>query len=368
MESNHDIARIRFVVNEKDFGHEMDVIIAKTLSGLKPAAQVHLTISLLLVVLLLAVTGWQRHLVMIVILLLLTVLVIAWKVIFGFLLRKSSEKTVKVKRQAGEFDAPMEAVFYPDRLSITGADTHSVFPWNEITGAYETAEGLYLVEHRNRYLYFPARFFDQDTAFAVTSFLTQALGKKFQRETLMNLPGVPEVPGETAQPVTEESEPKYQFDYAMTGKDVSAVAGRSGRIILTVFGLLIAAVCGLMAWRFLQRGNTYSAVFTLIICLAVIVVFVCTYLKNVGAGNYPTKQVNLQWYDDHVTTVTHQEDAGFHRVPYVKLKQIRRQGHLTVITFKDNTFLYVPQSAFSDEGQRINFETFLKEKCVEYSK
>ncbi|MBQ1555427.1 MAG: hypothetical protein IIZ68_08215 [Clostridia bacterium] len=63
----------------------------------------------------------------------------------------------------------------------------------------------------------------------------------------------------------------------------------------------------------------------------------------------------------------HQADEGFHRVPYVKLRKLRRQGHLTVIAFHDNTFLYVPRTAFSDEGQRTAFEAFLKEKCAEYS-
>ena len=43
------------------------------------------------------------------------------------------------------------------------------------------------------------------------------------------------------------------------------------------------------------------------------------------------------------------------------------QVHLTVIAFHDNTFLYVPRTAFSDEGQRTAFEAFLKEKCAEYS-
>ncbi len=367
MEPNEEIARVRFVVNEQDFGREMDFIIARTLAGLKPATQVELTISLLLVVLLLAATGWQRHLAIIVVLLLLAVLVVAWKVIFGWVLRKSYDKMVKVKQQTGEFDAPMEAVFYPNRITLTGADTHSVFPWNEITNAYETPDGLYLVHQRNRYLYVPARFFDQETAVAITSFLAQTLGKQFERETPMTLSGMAEMPGETAQPVMEENEARYQFDYDMTGKDISAVAGRSSRIILTVFGLLIAVVCGLMAWRFLQRGSTYAAVSAPVVCLIVIAVFVYTYLKIEGAGNYPTKQVTLRWYDDHVTTVTHQEDEGFHRVPYVKLKKVRRQGHLTVITFKDNMFLYVPQSAFSDEGQRTSFEIFLKEKCVKYS-
>lgn len=365
MESNNEIARVPFAVNEQDFERETDFIHTKVLSGMKTVTQVQLTVSLLLVTGLLAVTGWRRHLAIIALLLLLTVLVVAWKGISGWMLRRGSQKSAKTMRDAGEFDAPMEAVFYPDRLSITGADTHSVFPWERITDAFETADGLYLVYQRNRYLYVPARFFRQDTAFAVTSFLEQTLGKKFQREGRMTVSDTAAMPGGTAQPVTEPNQPAYQFEFVMTGKDMSAVAGRMARILLTVCGLFVTLMCVAMAWGILQRGNAVAAVVALaIFCVVIIVAFVRIYRKHIGASNYPERQVTMRWYDDHVTTVIHQADEGFHRVPYAKLRKIRRQGHLTVIAFHDNTFLYVPRTAFSDEGQQTAFEAFLKEKCA----
>ena len=108
--------------------------------------------------------------------------------------------------------------------------------------------------------------------------------------------------------------------------------------------------------------------FGILIGLAVIVVFVSTYVKNFAAANYPSKNISLRWYDDHVTAVVYQEDEGFNRVPYAKIKKISRQGSLTVVTFQDNTFLFVPQSSFSNEGERAELEEFLNKKQLKYSK
>ena len=102
MESNSEIARIPFAVNEQDFERETDFIHTKVLAGMKTVTQVQLTVSLLLVTGLLAVTGWQRHLAIIALLLLLTVLVVAWKGISGWMLRRSSQKSAKTMRDAGD--------------------------------------------------------------------------------------------------------------------------------------------------------------------------------------------------------------------------------------------------------------------------
>ena len=75
MESNREIARIPFAVNEQDFERETDFIHTKVLSGMKTVTQVQLTVSLLLV---------------------------AWKGISGWMLRRSSQKSAKTMRDAGD--------------------------------------------------------------------------------------------------------------------------------------------------------------------------------------------------------------------------------------------------------------------------
>ncbi len=367
-ETAESAIKINFKITEQDFMTQMDFIMEKVVSKLNMKSRIMLCASVLLVVLLLAVMDWRRYLPIILLLLLLAALLLALNKLFALILRITNSNAAKAQRESGAFDSPVEAVFYPDRLTITGAATHSVFQWDEMTNAYETTDGLHMVHHASRYFYIPARFFDDNSAAAVTALLQQTLGEKFSRDAQMMTPDTAENPGEGVQPLTDEAEPVFRYDFAMTGRDVTAVSGRRSRIMLTAAGAVIAAVCGIWAYGSIKNGNTYNAVFGILIGLAVIVVFVSTYVKNFAAANYPSKNISLRWYDDHVTAVVYQEDEGFNRVPYAKIKKISRQGSLTVVTFQDNTFLFVPQSSFSNEGERAELEEFLNKKQLKYSK
>ena len=132
MESNSEIARIPFAVNEQDFERETDFIHTKVLAGMKTVTQVQLTVSLLLVTGLLAVTGWQRHLAIIALLLLLTVLVVAWKGISGWMLRRSSQKSAKTMRDAGDSSGgrrvPSGALCQAPKAPQTGTSHGDCFP------------------------------------------------------------------------------------------------------------------------------------------------------------------------------------------------------------------------------------------------
>lgn len=360
--------KIKYKITEQDFMTQMDFMIKKTVSGMKLKSRFMLCVSDLLIVLLLAMIDWRGYLPIIIFLSFMSVLLLGLNQIFVFILRMANAKNVKERRKAGEFDSPIEASFYPDRMTVTGSATHSVFQWNEMTGAYEVADGLYIVHQQYRYFYIPARFFDKNTSAVVTDILQQSLGKKFSRDAQMNLPETAENPGEAVKPAAEEGEPAFRYDFAMTGKDMTAVSGRSSRIMLAAVGAVIAAICGSWAYGSIKNGNTYYAVLAVLVCVIMIVVFVSTYNKKMNAANFPTKNISLRWYGDHVTVVTYQEDEATNLVPYSKLKKIKRQGNLTVMLFKDNTFLYVPQSSFSDDAERAKFEEFLKEKIIKYFK
>ena len=136
-ESDLPVAKVNYKITERDFMDQTDFIIAKTVSRMKLKSRIMLSVSVVLVVLLLAVTDWNRYLLLIIFLLLLSALLLVLNKIFALILRLANKNAAKARREAGEFDLPMEADFYPDRLTILGALTHSVFQWNEITNAFE---------------------------------------------------------------------------------------------------------------------------------------------------------------------------------------------------------------------------------------
>ena len=102
--------------------------------------------------------------------------------------------------------------------------------------------------------------------------------------------------------------------------------------------------------------------------LMILLVFVLAFVKaRRQEMALPSKAISLRWYDDHVTVITHQADEAVNQIVYRKMKAIRRQGKMTVIIFKDGTFLYVPLSAAESKEKFTDWERFLKEKHHKYS-
>ena len=364
------IGKIAFTVTEQDYRREMNAVMDRWWQkvNMKRSAQLSILVpGILAIAIIVKSENAVSFLPVIIVIALFNLYLFLWKYIFRAIWRKGIDKTVKLLDEAGEMNLPSDAVFYPDHVTVINAQTNSVFPLNEITNAYEAADGLYPVHQNNRYLYFPARFFDQNSAFAITSFLQQALGALFQREAYLQVPAVAEHPGEVQQPRRDEETPRYRFDFVMTGKDMAAVAGRSGKNVLLIVGLLFTAFCGVLLYRSVQLGDYRPALIAGLSYAAILFVVVSVRVKLRRANQaLSSKTVRLYWYDDHVTSVTKREgdNDGVNKINYVKLKKLRRQGKLSVVVFKDNSFLYLPPSAFTDGKQRQEFEAFIRSHIV----
>lgn len=300
----------------------------------------------------------------------LDVILLTWRPILRAAAKRKNAKAVAIRQEAGELDLPTEVAFYSDRLVITNARTRSEFPWNEITNVIETADGLHLIHQKNRYLFLPARFFDAASALTTAEFLRQTAGAAYERQALMRAPDTAEAVEAVGQPDREEATPRYAFRFTMTGTDTAAVTGRTGRTMLRVIDLLAAVICALTVYRGMQTGNFLPAAVAAVCSVVSIIVLYTTFAKALqqNAGFLPDKDVTLQWYDDHVTAVTHREEEGVSFIPYRKLRAVSRLGKLTVIDCKDHTCLFVPHSAAQNAEELAEWERFLREMINKYSK
>lgn len=361
-------AKIQYQITPPDSRRRTVFITDRLLKQVKiPSLWVRLlyTLPLAALLVLLALDNARERIPLLAVLAALIVFLLTWQMLFRMFVLRKLNRVMQQRELAEEEAFPTEAAFYPDRLTITHARTHSVFPWQEITDVYESADGLYLVHQRTRYLYLPARFFDPASALAVTSFLQQTFGVKYARVALMQAAISPESVGEVGQPEKEAEPPRWQFDFAMTGAEVSAVAGWKRNRLLAAATVLVTAGCLLHA----HSGNIRAAAMAVAVWLMILLVFVLAFVKaRRQEMALPSKAISLRWYDDHVTVITHQADEAVNQIGYRKMKAIRRQGKMTVIIFKDGTFLYVPLSAAESKEKFTDWERFLKEKYYKYSK
>lgn len=300
----------------------------------------------------------------------LDVMLLAWRGIFRAVLKKKNAKAVAIRQEAGELDLPTQAAFYPDRLTVTNARNRSEFPWNEITNVIENADGLHLIHQKNRYLFLPARFFNADTALAATDFLQQTAGAGYERQALMQVPNTAEAVGTVGQPDREEDTPRYAFRFTMTGADTVSVTGRTGKTMLLVIALLAAFICALTVYHGFQTGRFLPAGVAAVCSVVSIIVLYTAFAKaqQQNAALIPDKDITLQWYDDHVTAITHREEEGVSFIPYRKLRAVKRQGARTVIWCKDHTCLFVPHTAVRNADELAGWEGFLREMIKKYSK
>lgn len=366
------ISKIQYRLTDEDNRQRTAVIADRLLAQVKiPRLRVRLfyLLPILVLLLLLALDDAAGNLPEILALAVLAIFILAWQRLFRALIQRQIAKNTEPQKQSGELYLPTEAVFYPDRLTITHARTHSVFPWQEITHVYESADGLCLVHQNYRYLYVPARFFDPNTAFAVTSFLQQIFGRNFVRGALMRAAETHEDVGEVQQPRREEETPNYQFDFVMTGSDTAAVTLRNTKRVLSALGSIFSAGCLWCAVRLAMEENIRAV---LVVGLVWLIVMAVGALALMNAQRrqraVPDKSLSLRWFDDHVTVVTCQEDEAVNQIDYRRLKRVRRQRTLTVIELQDQSFLYVPASAAQSQEQLAEFREFLKEKILKYSK
>ncbi len=312
--------------------------------------------------------GFAKHYWLMIFAILLTAVIFGWKPVNKRLLKFANEGSIKARREAGEFNSPVEALFYEDKFTVTDSSGNGVIPWEELTSALETSDGLFLIHRKYVYFFIPARFFDKISADEMLSFIQQKLGDKFTVKSQMIPPVYAEETGVVRQTTFNEESPQFSFDFEMTGKDITRVAGYTGKIIFSVIGALFTLLCVLFAVNAAIDGNYRRAGYAAFAYVVVIAAGAFGLMKALRERGEISENVTLNWYDDHVTAITHKEEETVNRESYGNLKKIRRHKGLTAVFFKDNKFLYVPQKSAQNDAEFTEWENFLIEKLKKYSK
>ena len=369
------ILKINYLITENDDRRAMNCFIDElfnTLYSKGKKGRLVTTIALIVTVVatfaLVLLDGVSKHYLLVIIVVFLAAIVAGWRYINKSLLKIVNKGSIKARKNAGEYDVPTEAVFYEDKLTVTNGQKHGVVPWEEFSSAFENAEGLFLIHHQYVYFFIPARFFDRDSAEAVRLFVQKVLGEKFSVKTPMNAPDSSEKTGEIKEASSEDEATAFRFDFQMKGSDVTKISSLNIKKILAALLALFTLICVWFATLSALDGNYCRAAYTAIVYVILTAAGAAGFIKALRARGDTSKNISLNWCDDHVTVLVHREDPVINRVSYVKLKKIRRHNELTAVFFKDNTFLYVPRSAAKDSDEFHKWEVFIQEKLDKYSK
>lgn len=276
--------------------------------------------------------------------------------------KRSISKKIEVFREAGEIDLAAKMCFYEDRIEIINSISHTSMSFEEIPKIRELADGIYIIHQNGRFSYIPARFFNKDTAFQITSFLQHDPGI-YIRFAVMNVPDKAEFPGEVSSPSKEEAEPCYEFDFLMEQKDVIALSRHStlSRLIIRIMiCVAITVFCFTFTApiEFLTVILRFAGIFGTIMTLVYIIVIFKSFGVTKSINKFTPKNMHQKYFDDHVTLVT---DKSLLKVRYNKIKSVKHSNNVIMITLKDNTFVYIPKSAAQSEQQFAEFEQFISQ-------
>ena len=366
---------IKYLLTEQDDRQAMncflddlfDSIYSKRKSGRRMII-ISMAITLLATLFLVILDGISKHYLLVLFVVLLAAIVAGWRYINQFLLRLANQGSIKARKDAGEYDVPTEAAFYEDRFTVTNGDKHGVVSWEDVTSAFENADGLFLIHQNYAYFYIPARFFDQASAESLRTFLENKLGQKFSVKAPMHIADCAANAGEIRQTTVDADAPRFSFAFEMKGSEITNISGYNGRIILAVVGALLTVVCVWFAVSSVMDGNIRRVVYAAAVYVIVVAAGASGFIQALKSRGDISENVTLNWYDDHVTVLTEKDDQMINRVSYGKLKKLRRQKNLTAVFFKDNTFIYVPHSAAKNDDEFVEWENFLSKKIDKYSK
>lgn len=281
-----------------------------------------------------------------------------WALQSFFKKRKLKKEVNTSAVESGEVDTPTRLSLYRDRLQLSNQLSNSEYLYDNIT-VNENAEGLAILLGSDVVSYVPARFFDRNTAFQITSFLGQKLGARYRREAYMQV-------GVTAQSVAEvaqEEAPLYEFNFVTCQKDTRPIAGRDAwqSVLLFVLGfgaaMLVTWLLGKYVWKMF-----YIAMVT-IGGLFVTMVIGVTYglIIQLFKKEFPETVYQKYFHDRMKITVRNTETT----IPYDKIKKVGFFKDSVVIDTKDGKWQYVPKAQFANEQKAQKFVQFLQERISE---